>query len=190
MCVSNSVVWIGTKWRRNYQISWPSCMRASQWRFIIRHCSPPNGSPRTSPIQSLCHTLITTSWLRSPRDVLSVVTKLHTNLPRHVERCILFWWSMVSTVRVCKQSRPPPPVIWRHWKRILCVRYTRFHEQCWRTLQEMLWGCEQVFRQWEDNSNIYCKINTHFSLYSSVLILYINFFWLWVVFYLDHAVFD
>ncbi len=46
------------------------------------------------------------SWQQSPRDVLSMVAKLRTNLPWHVERCILFWWSMVSTVTVCEQPHP------------------------------------------------------------------------------------
>ncbi len=46
MCVGNSVIWIGAKWPRNFQISSSSHMRASQWRFIIRHHSTRNGSLR------------------------------------------------------------------------------------------------------------------------------------------------
>ncbi len=47
---------------------------------------------------------------------------------------------------------------------------------------------EHVFRQWEDNLNIYYKITTHFSLYSSILILYKFFFgyglhFIWIMLY-------
>ncbi len=65
-----------------------------------------NRSPRTSSIQSSHRTRVTASSLRSPHDVLPVVTKLRTNSSWHVERCILFWWRMVSTVRVHEQPRP------------------------------------------------------------------------------------
>ncbi len=54
--------------------------------------------------------------------------------------------------------------------------------------QEMRSTREHVFRQREDNSNIYYKITIHFSLYSSLLVLY-NFFFgyglrfIWITLY-------
>ncbi len=46
------------------------------------------------------------SYTTSPCDVLSMVTKLCINSPWHVERSILFWWSMVSTVTVLNSPAP------------------------------------------------------------------------------------
>ncbi len=145
-------------------------MRASQWRCIIRHRSPHNGSPRTSFLQSLRHTRVTVSWLQSPRHVLSTVTKLCTNLPWHVERCILFWRSMVSTDRVHEQPHPCQfggiRCEYYAWdKQVSANNADECRRKCWRAR-------EHVFQQREDNSDIYYKITTHFFLYSSVLILY------------------
>ncbi len=161
-------------------------MLASQWRFIIWHHSPCNGSSRTSSIQSSHRTRVTAFWLWSLRDVLSMITKLRTNSPWHVERCIVFWWSMVSTIRVCEQPRlrqfgeiASKYYAWNkhdsannvdECRRKCCEACASMYFGSGRTIHTFIIRLPRIFP---------CTVQLWF---------YRNFLWLRVVFYLDHTV--